>query len=111
MTATAPPLTVPGDKSIAHRALILAALAHGTSRLRNVPAGLDVRSTQRALRALGVALENDEAGIVVSGGGGVLVAPDVPIDCGNSGTTIRLLAGVLATRGLTVTLDGDGSLR
>jgi 3-phosphoshikimate 1-carboxyvinyltransferase len=119
MTATTPPITVPGDKSIAHRALILAALAQGDSRLRNVPAGLDVRSTQRALRALGISVlrqaqdDNSGAGddIVVRGSGGALVAPDAPIDCGNSGTTIRLLAGVLATRGLTVTLDGDGSLR
>ncbi len=110
-------LTVPGDKSIAHRALILAALAHGTSRLRNVPPGLDVRSTQRALRALGVAMErvDGEGGagdaVVVTGSGGALVAPGEPIDCGNSGTTIRLVAGVLATRPLTVTLTGDASLR
>jgi 3-phosphoshikimate 1-carboxyvinyltransferase len=111
MAATMPPLTVPGDKSIAHRALIVAALARGESRLRNVPAGLDVRSTQRALRALGVAIRDEGDALVVAGSGGALVAPDTPIDCGNSGTTIRLLAGVLATRALTVTLDGDASLR
>ena len=111
MTATTPPLTVPGDKSIAHRALILAALARGESRLRNVPGGLDVRSTQRALRALGVAIHEDGDAIVVTGSGGELVGPGEPIDCGNSGTTIRLLTGVLATRALTVTLDGDASLR
>lgn len=111
MTATIPPITVPGDKSIAHRVLLLAALAQGTSRLRNVPAGLDVRSTQRALRALGVAIAEDGDALVVTGSGGALSAPDAPIDCGNSGTTIRLLAGVLATRALTVTLDGDASLR
>ena len=111
MTATTPPSTVPGDKSIAHRALILAALARGESRLRNVPAGLDVRSTQRALRALGVAIRADGDAVVVTGSGGALVAPGEPIDCGNSGTSIRLLTGVLATRALTVTLDGDASLR
>jgi 3-phosphoshikimate 1-carboxyvinyltransferase len=111
MTATTPHLTVPGDKSIAHRALILAALAHGESRLSNVPPGLDVRSTQRALRALGVAIQDDGDAVVVSGSGGALVAPGNPIDCGNSGTTIRLLTGLLATRALTVTLDGDASLR
>ena len=110
-------LTVPGDKSIAHRALIFAALARGTSQLRNVPAGLDVRSTQRALRALGVAMTRRDGDggqgdtIVVTGSAGALVAPDGAIDCGNSGTTIRLLAGVLATRALDVTLDGDASLR
>jgi 3-phosphoshikimate 1-carboxyvinyltransferase len=111
MTATTPPLTVPGDKSIAHRALLLAALARGESRLRNVPAGLDVRSTQRALRALGVAIREDGDALVVTGSGGALVAPSEPIDCANSGTTIRLLTGLLATRALTVTLDGDASLR
>ncbi|HEV2739249.1 MAG TPA: 3-phosphoshikimate 1-carboxyvinyltransferase [Candidatus Elarobacter sp.] len=111
MTATTLPLTVPGDKSIAHRALILAALARGESRLRNVPAGLDVRSTQRALQALGVAIREDGDALVVTGSGGALVAPGEPIDCGNSGTSIRLLTGVLATRALTVTLDGDASLR
>jgi 3-phosphoshikimate 1-carboxyvinyltransferase len=111
MTATTPPSTVPGDKSIAHRALILAALGRGESRLRNVPAGLDVRSTQRALRALGVAIRTDGDALVVTGSGGALVAPGEPVDCGNSGTTIRLLTGVLATRALTVTLDGDASLR
>jgi 3-phosphoshikimate 1-carboxyvinyltransferase len=104
-------MTVPGDKSIAHRALLLAALARGESRLFNLPAGLDVRSTQHALRALGVAMRRDGDALVVSGGGGTLVAPDAPIDCGNSGTTIRLLAGLLATRAIDVTLDGDASLR
>jgi 3-phosphoshikimate 1-carboxyvinyltransferase len=93
MTATIPPIKVPGDKSIAHRVLILAALAQGESRLRNVPAGLDVRSTQRALRALGVAIAEEGDTIVVTGSGGALIAPRDAIDCGNSGTTIRLLAG------------------
>ena len=111
MTATSPPMTVPGDKSIAHRALMLAALARGESRLFNLPAGLDVRSTQHALRALGVAMRRDGGALVVSGSGGTLVAPLAPIDCGNSGTTIRLLAGLLATRAIVVTLDGDASLR
>jgi 3-phosphoshikimate 1-carboxyvinyltransferase len=111
MTATSPPMTVPGDKSIAHRALMLAALARGESRLFNLPAGLDVRSTQRALRALGVAMRQDGDALVVSGTGGSLAAPRDPIDCGNSGTTIRLLTGLLATRGIVVTLDGDASLR
>ena len=111
MTATTPPLTVPGDKSIAHRSLILAALARGESRLRNVSAGLDVRSTQGALRALGIAIREDGDAVCVTGSGGALVAPDAPLDCGNSGTSIRLLTGMLATRALTVSLDGDASLR
>ena len=111
MTATTPPITVPGDKSIAHRALILAALARGASRLRNVPAGLDVRSTQRALRALGVAIARGRRRARRIRQRRRAVAPAEAIDCGNSGTTIRLLAGMLATRALTVTLDGDASLR
>ncbi|HTW84085.1 MAG TPA: 3-phosphoshikimate 1-carboxyvinyltransferase [Candidatus Sulfotelmatobacter sp.] len=108
----APPgARVPGDKSIAHRSLMLAALAHGRSRLHNVPAGLDVLSTQRVLRALGVTIAADGAALVVDGRDGVFDAPGEPIDCGNSGTTIRLMSGLLATRPIVVTLDGDASLR
>jgi len=109
-------ITVPGDKSIAHRALILAALARGTSTIRNVPAGLDVRSTQNALASLGVELRRTADGargdtVVVAGSVGALRTPAGAIDCENSGTTIRLLAGVLATRAIDVMLDGDESLR
>lgn len=111
MTATDAPITVPGDKSIAHRALMLAALAHGESVLRNVPAGLDVRSTRRALTALGIAFADGDGELRVTGGAGAFVEPDHAIDCGNSGTTMRLLAGIVATRALDVTLDGDASLR
>jgi 3-phosphoshikimate 1-carboxyvinyltransferase len=113
MTATtgSSSLRVPGDKSIAHRVLMLAALANGTSRLRGLPAGLDVRSTRRALEALGVAMRDEDDAVVVEGRGGAFDAPAGPVDCGNSGTTMRLLAGILATRPASVTLDGDGSLR
>jgi 3-phosphoshikimate 1-carboxyvinyltransferase len=113
MTATSgsSSLRVPGDKSIAHRVLMLAALASGTSRLRGLPTGLDVRSTRRALEALGVAIRDEGDAVVVEGCGGRFAAPGGPVDCGNSGTTMRLLAGILATRPVTVTLDGDGSLR
>ncbi len=112
MTATSrATLRVPGDKSIAHRGLMLAALATGSSRLRGLPAGLDVRSTRRALEALGVPMHDEGDALVVEGCGGRFTAPAGPIDCGNSGTTMRLLAGILATRALHVTLDGDASLR
>jgi 3-phosphoshikimate 1-carboxyvinyltransferase len=105
-------LRVPGDKSIAHRALLLAMLAEGTSVLRGVPNGLDVRATAGAIAALGAEVQDDGAGtLTVRGTGGRLVAPAGAVDCMNSGTTMRLLAGVLATRPLTVTLDGDASLR
>jgi len=102
---------VPGDKSIAHRVLMLAALARGRSRLHNVPSGLDVLSTQRVLRSLGVSIAAEGDALVVEGRAGAFVAPGGAIDCGNSGTTIRLMSGLLATRPLTVTLDGDASLR
>ena len=106
-----PALRVPGDKSIAHRALLLAALAEGTSRLRGVPTGLDVGSTQSALRAVGVTIAEVDGGLVVDGCAGLFAAPAAPIDCGNSGTTLRLLCGLLATRGVSATLTGDASLR
>jgi 5-enolpyruvylshikimate-3-phosphate synthase len=104
-------LRVPGDKSIAHRAIILAALARGRSRLRGVPDGLDVQSTQRAMELLGATLRSDGDGLVVEGCAGAFTAPRDAIDCGNSGTTMRLLTGLLATRPLTVKLTGDASLR
>jgi 3-phosphoshikimate 1-carboxyvinyltransferase len=102
---------VPGDKSIAHRAIMLAALARGRSRLRGIPDGLDVQSTQRAMAALGASLHSESDGLVVEGCAGTFAAPTDAIDCGNSGTTMRLLTGLLATRPLTVKLTGDASLR
>ena len=104
-------LRVPGDKSIAHRAVMFAALAQGTSILRNVPAGLDVRSTQHAMRALGAEIRAAGDTLEIDGCGGTFTTPSEPIDCGNSGTTMRLLAGILATRPIVVTLTGDDSLR
>jgi 3-phosphoshikimate 1-carboxyvinyltransferase len=103
---------LPGDKSIAHRALMLAAVADGTSSIANLPDGDDVRRTIDALRALDVAVEVDGATALVHGAGlESLRAPGKTIDCGNSGTTLRLLAGLLAGRDFDVTLDGDVSLR
>ncbi len=104
-------LRVPGDKSIAHRSVMFAALAEGTSTLRNVPAGLDVRSTQDAMRALGATIRAVGDTLEIDGCGGTFTAPSEPIDCGNSGTTMRLLAGILATRPIVATLTGDDSLR
>ena len=104
-------LRVPGDKSIAHRAIMFAALARGRSRLRCIPDVLDVQSTQRAMELLGATLRSDGDGLVVEGCAGTFTAPRDAIDCGNSGTTMRLLTGLLATRPLTVKLTGDASLR
>ncbi len=102
---------VPGDKSIAHRSLMFAALADGESQIRGLPDGLDVRSTAACLGALGVSLTQDGPVCRVRGVGvRGFVAPCESLDCGNSGTTIRLLSGLLAGSPITVTLTGDESL-
>ena len=108
---------VPGDKSISHRALILAALAPGESTIRGAGDGADVRSTAGIVAALGAAVERiGEEGRtvdyrVVSPGADGLREPDETLDCGNSGTSLRLVAGMLAGLPMTAVLDGDGSLR
>ncbi|HWV39299.1 MAG TPA: 3-phosphoshikimate 1-carboxyvinyltransferase [Vulgatibacter sp.] len=105
-------VAVPGDKSISHRALILAALAEGETRIEGLGSGADVRATLRALRALGARIDEARGVVTVQGAGPRgLSTPAAPIDCGNSGTTMRLLAGALAGAGIPATLDGDESLR
>ncbi len=108
-------LTVPGDKSISHRYALLAAVAHGTSRLANYAAGADCASTLDCLRALGVVIEPDPAhprAVVIHGRGlGRLDAPRETLNAGNSGTTTRLIAGILAAHPFSTTLTGDESLR
>jgi 3-phosphoshikimate 1-carboxyvinyltransferase len=100
-------IRVPGDKSIAHRALICAALASGTSRVRGLPRGDDVARTRAALGALGVFFDGE----TVVGGRERLREPDRPIDAGNSASAVRLLAGVCATLPFRCVLDGDASVR
>jgi 3-phosphoshikimate 1-carboxyvinyltransferase len=102
---------VPGDKSIGHRSLIFAALGRGTSRLRGLSAGLDNAATRQAFRSMGVAIETAEDRTRVHGVGlrGLQMPSDV-IDCGNSGTTMRLLAGVLSGQRFGSRLTGDESL-
>lgn len=103
---------LPGDKSIGHRALLFAALATGESTLRNLSDGDDNRRTRAALEALGVALADGDGVTRVRGAGlDGLRAPTAAIDCGNSGTTLRLLAGVLAAQPFASRLTGDDSLR
>ncbi|MGH7896217.1 MAG: 3-phosphoshikimate 1-carboxyvinyltransferase [Candidatus Binatia bacterium] len=105
-------LAVPGDKSIAHRALLLGALAEGTSVVRGFPGGADVRATLGAIRALGAAVRHDGDVVEIEGRGLALGAGvDVTIDCANSGTTMRLGAGLMAAGQGRCTLEGDGSLR
>jgi 3-phosphoshikimate 1-carboxyvinyltransferase len=104
-------LTVPGDKSIGHRAVIFASLAHGTSRIYNLSGGEDNRTTVCAFRNLGVRISEDGGVLTVEGKGWEgLRAPKTVIDCGNSGTTMRLLSGVLAGLPFVSTLAGDASL-
>ena len=104
-------LRVPGDKSISHRALILGALADGPSRIRHILPSADVHSTAGVLRALGATIPELSPDIVVRGRGpDALRQPGVSLDCGNSGTTTRLMAGVVAARPLTATMVGDASL-
>ena len=104
-------LEVPGDKSIAHRALILGSLAEGEMRILSLPAGGDVRSTRDCLSRLGADLSPDGEALVLRGRGlSGLKAPAGPLDCGNSGTTMRLLMGLLAGQGGEAVLTGDPSL-
>ena len=102
----------PGDKSISHRALILAALGDGSSRLGGLSDGMAVAATRAALAALGVRFDDLPGGAVRVHGTGVLGLrpPTAPLDCGNSGTTLRLLLGVLAGQTFGAELTGDASL-
>jgi 3-phosphoshikimate 1-carboxyvinyltransferase len=107
-------LSVPGDKSISHRALLLAALGEGTSTIAGLSSGDDVTHTKEAIVALGAtveAVEADGGGLVVHGGRSILHAPAGPLDLGNSGTGMRLLAGVAASVPGTTVMTGDASLR
>ena len=102
---------VPGDKSLSHRALILASLAEGTTPIRGILESADVRSTASVLRAMGVDVPELGPNITVEGvGRRGLRTPRAHLDCGNSGTTTRLLAGVVAASGFTATFTGDASL-
>jgi 3-phosphoshikimate 1-carboxyvinyltransferase len=101
---------VPGDKSIAHRALMLAGLARGTSTIHNLPTGEDVMSTASCMSRLGVTVDLQPEGARLDSAGGML-SPDCELDAGNSGTTIRLLAGMLAGQAFSCRLTGDASLR
>src|SRR6185436_4826325 len=107
----------PGDKAISHRYALLAALADGQSEIRGYSTGGDCASTVRCLRSLGVTIEEtgrDASGLTLSIAGrglGGLSAPSVKLDAGNSGSTMRMLAGILAAHSFTATMTGDDSLR
>ena len=105
-------LKVPGDKSISHRALMLSALAVGTSNISGLLAGEDVLATAAAMRAMGAHIERNGEGIWTVHGVGVggLMQPSGALDMGNSGTSTRLLMGLVASHRLTATFIGDASL-
>jgi 3-phosphoshikimate 1-carboxyvinyltransferase len=100
---------IPGDKSISHRAVIFAAMAEGESRVTNLAPGEDVASSLRCVAALGAHVERDGGSVRIRGG--AWRSPASVLDCGNSGTTMRLLMGALAGREIDAVLDGDASLR
>lgn len=104
-------LRVPGDKSISHRYAMLAALAPGCSRFENYSPGADCNSTLECMRALGSNIERDDKGaVVIDGIGPQLKAPSVTLDCGNSGSTMRMLSGIVAAQSFASELVGDESL-
>jgi 3-phosphoshikimate 1-carboxyvinyltransferase len=108
-------IRVPGDKSVSHRAVLMAAMAEGSSRLTGVLRSDDVDATIAAVRVLGASVDEEDAHdgrtLTITGWGPAgPVRPGAPIDCGNSGTTARLLAGVVAGWPIAITLTGDDSL-
>ena len=112
----APPLsgsvTVPGDKSISHRSLMLSALSVGESRVEGLLEGEDVLATAAAMRAMGAQINRDSDGIwhIKGVGVGGLLQPQTALDMGNSGTSTRLLMGLIASHAITATFTGDASL-
>ncbi|MEY2925579.1 MAG: hypothetical protein RL367_56 [Pseudomonadota bacterium] len=105
-------VTIPGDKSISHRSLMLSALAVGESRIEGLLEGEDVLATAAAMRAMGAQIERDDQGIwhVFGVGVGGLLQPQSALDMGNSGTSTRLLMGLVASHAITATFTGDASL-
>ena len=103
-------LRLPGDKSISHRYAMLAAIAEGTTRLKNFSTGADCNSTLGCVQALGADVQRTEDTVVIRGRGPRLQSPGSPLDCGNSGSTMRMLCGILAGQKFTSELTGDESL-
>ena len=101
-------LQLPGDKSISHRAIMLSAIADGVSYVKNLNDGADLQSTINILRDCGASIDHKEDEFVINGK--KLHSPSKDLDCGNSGTTTRLVAGLLASQKLTFSLIGDESL-
>ena len=104
-------IRLPGDKSISHRYAMLGAIANGTTRLENYSTGRDCASTLACMRALGAEVRTADNGVIeIVGHGAVLSEPSGPLDCGNSGSTIRMLSGIVAGQEFTSEMVGDESL-
>jgi 3-phosphoshikimate 1-carboxyvinyltransferase len=103
-------VSLPGDKSISHRYAMLAGIAEGPSRLENYSTGADCASTLGCMRSLGVTWERKDGGVDVQGHGMSLASPVSELDCGNSGSTMRMLSGIVAGQNFTSEMVGDDSL-
>lgn len=105
-------ITVPGDKSISHRSVMFGSIAKGTTEIHNFLEGADCLSTIGCFRRMGIEIENKNGTVIVHGKGmHGLTAPSGTLDCGNSGTTTRLISGILAPQNFDVTLTGDESIQ
>lgn len=105
-------VTIPGDKSISHRSVMLGSIARGTTEIHNFLQGADCLSTISCFRKMGIEIENNGNTVLVHGRGlRGLSKPDTALDCGNSGTTTRLISGILSAQDFTVTLTGDASIQ
>ena len=104
-------ISIPGDKSISHRAVMFGSLAKGTTHITNFLSGADCLATIDCFRAMGVRIEQDGTEVTVHGNGlHGLKKPEKQLDVGNSGTTTRLISGILCGQDFEVTLSGDASL-
>ena len=104
-------LRLPGDKSISHRYAMLGAFAEGTSRFSNFSTGADCASTLSCMKALGARVRTlDDGRVEIDGVGGRVTPANHPLDCGNSGSTMRMISGLLAPQQGSFTLIGDASL-
>ncbi|WP_349674616.1 3-phosphoshikimate 1-carboxyvinyltransferase [Lacrimispora sp.] len=105
-------LSIPGDKSISHRSIMFGSLAKGTTEITNFLQGADCLSTIACFEKMGIGIENNGDSVIVHGNGLFgLKKPDTILDCGNSGTTTRLISGILAAQDFDVTLTGDDSIK